>query len=65
MNTTNYNKDRYWIVGCLLPDSDLRVESLREINQFLVGPPEEGLDYCKVFLEEGNLIIADLKSNKI
>ena len=64
MRTQTYNKDKYWIVGCIGGEHSLTA-TFTEINMFLDTPPEQGEDYCAHFVTKGKDAIICKTINKI
>ena len=52
MDMTSFDKDRYWIVGCMGGEY-MSSASFSEVNTYLDNPPEDEQDYCRSFLQTG------------
>lgn len=52
MDMSTFDKDRYWIVGCMGGEY-MSSASFSEVNTYLDNPPEDEEDYCRSFLQTG------------
>ena len=52
MDMSTFEKDRYWIVGCMGGEF-MSSASFSSVNSFLENPPENEEDYCRSFLQTG------------